>query len=69
MKRLLTERAYEQTRAKLADLERRFQAVESRTGMSELHKSQAIRSYRAMMRQYLRDIKLYEASHSEQAHS
>lgn len=69
MKRLQTEIAYEQTKAKLADLDRRLDALESRTDLSSLHKSQAVRSYRAMMRQYSRDIKLFEASHPVRANS
>lgn len=69
MKRLQTEQAYKQTKAKLADLKRRLSALESRTDLTSLHKSQALRSYRTMMRQYSRDIKLFEATCPERAES
>ena len=62
MKELLTPGGYSQTKAKLADLQKRFADLEKRTDLSPLHFAEAKNSYRKMMRKYLRDIKLYEAS-------
>ena len=62
MKELLTHAGYVQTKAKLADLQKRFAALEKRTDLSPVHFGEAKNSYRKMMRKYLREIKLYEAS-------
>jgi len=52
---------YEQTKTKLANLERRQAEIEARTDLSPAHREQVLRSYREMMQQYRREIKLYEA--------
>lgn len=52
---------YEQTKTKLADLERRQSEIAARTDLSPVHREQVLRSYREMMQQYRREIKLYEA--------
>lgn len=60
----LSEAGYHRTRDKLANLERRLAEVESRTDLAPVHRERVIRSYRDMMVQYAREIKLYEARHS-----
>ena len=60
---LLTPEGYEATKRKLADMEKRLQALRARTDLNPIHHAEAERSYLDMMRQYLRDIKLYEAAH------
>jgi len=58
----LTPEGYAQTKKKLASMEARLAALLPRTDLNPIHKSEVERSYRDMMRQYLRDIKLYEAA-------
>ena len=58
---LLTREGYLQTKEKLANMEKRLAALEARTDLSPIHHAEARQSYRDMMRQYLREIKLYEA--------
>ena len=59
----LSPQGYEQTKAKLANLERRLSQIEARADLSPIHREQAIRSCRQMMQQYRREVKLYEAMH------
>jgi hypothetical protein len=59
----LDEAGYLQTRAKFAAMEQRLRALEQRTDLPAAHWSEARRSYLDMMRQYAREIKLYEAKH------
>jgi hypothetical protein len=59
---LLTPEGYAQTKSKLADMKVRLAALQARDDLSPLHKQEAERSYHDMMRQYLRDIKLYETA-------
>ena len=61
MREALTAEGYEQTKAKLAELERRLAAIENRTDLDAEHRASVRRSYRMMMREYLQDIKLFEA--------
>ncbi|MBL8797053.1 MAG: hypothetical protein JNM56_24340 [Planctomycetia bacterium] len=61
---LLTEKGYLQTREKLANMEARLAALCARTDLSPVHKSEVERSYLDMIGQYLREIKLYEATHA-----
>jgi len=56
---------YAQTKTKLAELERRQAEIENRTDLSAAHRQQVMRSYHAMMQQYLREIKLYETLQQE----
>ncbi len=63
MTELLSPQGYEQTKVKLANLERRLAEVENRAKLPRNHREQVIRSYRRMMQKYLREIKLYEAMH------
>jgi len=61
MNELLTAEAYEQTKAKLCDLESRLAEIENRTDIDADRLESVRRSYKMMMRKYLQDIKLYEA--------
>jgi hypothetical protein len=61
MTEYLTPQGYEQTKEKLGNLERRLAQIEARTDLSPAHREQVVRSYREMMQQYRREIKLYEA--------
>lgn len=66
MTQLLTPRGYEQTKQKLAQLERRLEAIEKRTDLEAEHLDSVRRSYRTVMRKLLREIKLYEAKRGQQ---
>ena len=57
----LTPAGYEQTKVKLADLERRLAEIERRADLDPEHLASVRRSYKMMMREYLQEIKLYEA--------
>ena len=61
MTEYLGPQGYEQTKTKLADLERRQADIETRTDLAPTHREQVLRSYHEMMQQYRREIKLYEA--------
>jgi len=61
----LTETGYVQTKAKLADLIDRRARVRARSDLSSPHRAEILRSYDRMIRQYRREIKLYEATHSQ----
>jgi len=63
----LSPQGYQQTKAKLANLERRLAGIQGRTDLSPAHREQVVRSYREMMQQYRREIKLYEAMHEQTA--
>ena len=56
----LSPQGYEQTKAKLANLESRLAEIERRDDLSAGHREQVCRSYREMMQQYRREIKVYE---------
>lgn len=64
MTETLTLEGYEQTKEKLADLKRRLEEIERRTDLKAEHLESVRRSYKMIMREYLREIKLYEAKHS-----
>ena len=66
MNEILTADGYEQTKAKLCDLDRRLAAIESRTDLNPQHLASVRRSYKMMMREFLQDIKLYEARQAKQ---
>ena len=61
MSEMLTADGYEQTKEKLRDLQTRLVEVEERTDLNPEHLASVRRSYKMMMREYLQDIKLYEA--------
>jgi hypothetical protein len=60
---LLTEKGYQLTKQKLANMKARLAALLARDDLHPLHRAAVEKSYRDMMRQYLRDVKLYEAAH------
>jgi len=66
MSDLLTADGYEQTKGKLRDLETRLAEMEKRTDLDPKHLASVRRSYKMMIREYLQDIKLYEARQSKQ---
>lgn len=59
----LNDIGYLQTRAKLANMERRLKLLEARIDLSPERRDATRRSYLEMMKQYSREIKLYEAIH------
>jgi hypothetical protein len=63
----LTDGGYAQTKAKLENLERRLADLESRADLKPLHLAQVRRSYKSMIRQYRREIKLYEAEKGQES--
>jgi BMFP domain-containing protein YqiC len=60
----LTAEGYEQTQEKLRKLQQRLAEIEARTDLAPARRATVARSYHAIMRQYLREIKLYESRHS-----
>ena len=58
---LLTDEGYEQTKEKLHDLESRLAEIERRTDLAPAHLASVRRSYNMMIREFLQEIKLYEA--------
>jgi hypothetical protein len=66
MTEMLTPEGYQQTKEKLADLVRRLEAIENRTDLDPDHRASVRRSYKMMMREYLQEIKLYEAKHGKE---
>ena len=66
MNELLTADGYEQTKRKLRDLETRLEEIEKRTDLEPEHLASVRRSYKMMMREFLQEIKLYEAKHATQ---
>lgn len=65
MTAILSELGYQQTKQKLADLQTRLTRIEQESGVSPEHRARTVKSYREMMQQYQREIKLYEAHHAE----
>jgi len=66
MSESLTPEGYKQTKEKLRDLEARLAEIEKRTDLDAEHLASVRRSYKMMMREYLQDIKLYEARQAKQ---
>ena len=62
MTETLTAEGYEQTKEKLRNLENRLAEIEKRADLAPDHLDSVRRSYKMMMREYLQEIKLYEAS-------
>ena len=60
----LTPEGYEQTNAKLANLERRLAALEGRQDLTPSHRDAARRSYRVMMARYRSELELFEVVQS-----
>jgi hypothetical protein len=63
----LTHAGYLSTQSKLANMEARLAALRKRTDVDPAHRAAVERSYLDMMRQYLRDVQLYEATHPTSA--
>jgi hypothetical protein len=63
----LTPDGYAQTKAKLENLERRLAELESRTDLKPLHLAEVRHSYKTMIRQYRREMKLYEAGRGQES--
>jgi len=63
----LTHAGYLSTKSKLANMEARLAALRKRTDLDPAHRAAVERSYLDMMRQYLRDVLLYEATHPTSA--
>ncbi len=57
----LTPAGYAQTKEKLAQMETRLAALRVRTDLNPTHRAEVERSYEDMIRQYRRELKLYEA--------
>lgn len=62
MNAVLTQDGYEQTKIKLSSLEKRLVDLKDRQDVSDLHLNESRKSYFDMIRQYRKEIKLYEAS-------
>jgi hypothetical protein len=58
----LTQAGYLSTKKKLANMEARLTALRARTDLDPAYRSGVERSYLDMMRQYLRELQLYEAA-------
>ena len=58
MTQILTPHGYAQTKAKLAELERRLAELEGRTDLNSVHQAEVRHSYNTMIGQYRREIKL-----------
>ena len=67
MSEILTAEGYEQTKEKLRDLETRLAEMEKRTDLDPEHRASVRRSYKMMMREFLQDIKLYEAGQAKRS--
>jgi hypothetical protein len=59
----LTDAGFAQTKAKLSDLIERRSRILDRADLSPTHRAEVVWSYDRMIRQYRREIKLYEAAH------
>lgn len=66
MTEMLTAEGYEQTQVTLRGLQARLADIEKHTDLDLDHLAEACRTVRSMIRQCLREIKLYEAEHKEQ---
>ena len=65
----LTPEGYAQTRSKLANLRSRLADLEARTDLKPDYRSEVRKSYEGMIRDYLREIKLFEAAHPAESGS
>jgi hypothetical protein len=59
----LSHTGYLSTKQKLLNMETRLAALRVRTDLDPAHRAAVERSYLDMMRQYRRDVTLYEATH------
>ena len=63
---LLTQSGYEQTKAKLAQLQQRLAKLDGRTDLRAQHLAEIRQSYLRMIGQYKREIKLFEAAQGDE---
>jgi hypothetical protein len=56
------ENGYQSTKSKLQNMQARLAGLEARTDLDDDHKAMIINSYREMIAEYKRDLKLYEVS-------
>ena len=66
MRETLTAEGYEQTKEKLRDLEGRLAEIEKLSDLTPKRLASVRRSYKMIIREYLEDLKLYEARQSRQ---
>ena len=66
MSEILSAEGFEQTKEKLRDLETRLAEIEKRTDLDPKRLASVRRSYKMMIREYLQDIKLYQAKQTKQ---
>jgi hypothetical protein len=59
---LLDQAGYDQTKSKLQALEARLSAIQQRSDLVPEHKERVIDSYRTMRKQYLEELRLFEAA-------
>jgi hypothetical protein len=64
MTALLDQAGYDRTKAKLRSLEARLDAIHQRADLNADHKLRVIASYQAMRKQYLEELRLFEAGRS-----
>jgi hypothetical protein len=65
MTEVLTAEGYEQTKEKLRDLQSRLTEIEKRTDLAPAHFASVRRSYNSMIREFLQEIKIYEAKQAK----
>ena len=61
----MTTEEYEQTKEKLRDLETRLAEIEKRTDLVPAHLASVRRSYNMMIREFLQEIKVFEANQAK----
>jgi len=66
MNHKLSPDGYAQTKAKLENLQRRLADLETRTDLKPMPLDEVRRSYKTMMRQYLGELKLYDAERCQE---
>ena len=59
----LTDAGYWQTRERLARLEARLKSLDERTDLDPVLRAEAKRSYETKIREYRRDLEMYETAH------
>lgn len=60
---------YTVTKEKVAGLRARLAAIQARTDLAPSIRRESIRSYEDMIRQMTKEMRLYEVSHCESAHT
>ncbi|WP_254513345.1 hypothetical protein [Anatilimnocola floriformis] len=65
MTTLLDQTGYEQTKSKLHQLDARLAVIQQRTDLNAEHLHRVVASYQAMKKQYLEEIRLFEATRAK----